>query len=1020
MNKSFFDEKFIEKVKAAGWQPLDVGATRRKDLNELCAVFMKAQPIADRIDLSAKEFSEKPDISTILSTPPKDVMAKLDKEGGVSSFTDALLSSSSLCDDLFSVSSSFIDDMRSNSNSLNIMSDVCWTGNSVLISYNLSFIYNNLYYTFIYFPFTDIIKKLSIDLMLGVILDFLFIEGRIDRRSINYNYISTLNDKGNPVVLSHSSRDEASSKALYLFDEHNRPTDISVDRLEINKNKGYKSMIPFVSSDKEPINVTLVLDHGLRFLSFIDISDNHINLLSHSDAVFEYQHGICSSRPINRFFNSLHNNGFNYIYNVNFNIRDICHHSILGDDFSPEDFGRVSSCKIFDFSNSNFKNGFIKVLDKYLQALPVKYFDFCCTLNFYRLFYISRIWGFNREFGTTIGSSACKISMKLISDSLNCVSKSDYLAKYSGFAYRSGALKRSDSHKFYRKSRYCALSDDCETVQRYASFSYRGGFNGCFNVAKNDKYPTIDVDLISAYPTGMLTIPGIDWSNPIQKTYRDVYLTLDDFKDNDGNIDLMTPIFVNCTYEFPDDCLYPNLPHFKDDDNEAPCYTLSESNGVYCSGPELYTALKMDCKIKIINGFKLNVLRDDDGNIVYPYRDLVINLCKERSNSESSLGKKCLQAKLLKFVINNLYGKISQNVSDMFTTSFKLSDKRESEITNNISASLITSLVRAVLFSAFNDIHRNGYNAFSATTDGLITDMPFELFKSQPLFGFRELLKSVRADISDDGINDIWLVKHQQDDLLNLCTRGNASLNEETDSHLGGVFAKNGLASFYPELPKMCYKNREAFIKAVVSRNGPISTPRKKYTQLSEVMKGITYTVEEKKANISLDYCMKRKPVLSTLKSVNITIDGETFEFATIETVPFKDKDEYHLYRKIKNDVECLRTVDDWKYFFKLIDAHENGSSRIIPKSSDDLNFKILKDCISGFKAGKWDIPALSNKSLKVADKVEWIQSFNSSAKHTFTKKIWEKCSERKNQDNLLAFEILKPTLIKLGAVIPE
>ena len=121
-----------------------------------------------------------------------------------------------------------------------------------------------------------------------------------------------------------------------------------------------------------------------------------------------------------------------------------------------------------------------------------------------------------------------------------------------------------------------------------------------------------------------------------------------------------------------------------------------------------------------------------------------------------------------------------------------------------------------------------------------------------------------------------------------------------------------------------------------------------------------------------------------------------------------------------KNDVECLRTVDDWKYFFKLIDAHENGSSRIIPKSSDDLNFKILKDCISGFKAGKWDIPALSNKSLKVADKVEWIQSFNSSAKHTFTKKIWEKCSERKNQDNLLAFEILKPTLLKLGAVIPE
>ena len=1022
MQKLFFDEKFIEKVKAAGWQPLDAGETRRKDLNELCAVFMKAQPLADRIDLSAKEFAEKPEISTIFGSPKDSVMEIFESEGGgCYSFTNTLSSSSSLCDDYLSISSSFVDNLRMCSNhNLCIKADVCWTGNSELISYNLSFIFNYYYFNFIYFPFTDIINKLSIDLMLGVIFDFLKVN-RLDRRVIKYKYIPYLNDAGNPIVCVSSSFNEAKIKAKYVFNKSdNKPLSISLNSIEKDCLKDFKSVISFIDSDVEPLNVTLLLDHGLRFISFVNNSKPYIDLLRSSDSLFEHKHGLCSSRPIIRCFNSLYNNGFNYIYYVKFNIRDVCLHSILGDNYTTEDLGRISSCKIFDYSNSNFKNDFIKVLDKYLEAFPDRFLDFCSTQNFYHLFYMSRIWGFNRSIGTTIGSSACKLAMNEISKFLGCDSKGDYLAVYSGLSYKSGVLKRSESDKFYRKSRYSALSDDCDIIQKYSSLSYRGGFNGCFNVVKHNCYNSFDVDISSAYPTAMNLIPGIDWSHPIQKSYRDIFLTLDDFKDDDGNIDLMTPIFVNCTYEFPEDCLFPNLPHYKEDDNDAPCYPLYENSGVYCCGAELYTALKMGAKIKVINGFKCNILRDLNGDVVYPYRNLIYNLVKARGHSESLYGKKCLESKLLKFIVNNLYGKVAAHVSDMFVTGFNYSDKRESEITNNASAALLTSLVRSVLFSAFNDIHNNGYTIYSATTDGLITDMPFDLFKEQPLFGFRKLLESARSVISDDGDSSVWVIKHAQDDLLNLCTRGNASLIEESSFNLGGVLAKNGLSSAFPELPKECLKNREAFVKACVSREGKLSTVRKKYTHLSEVKKGIIYTVSENNPDISMDFDMKRKPLLNTLKSVEVTIDGETFEFATIETVPFKDKDEYHLYRKIKNDVECLRTVDDWKYFFKLIDAHENGSSRIIPKSSDDLNFKILKDCISGFKAGKWDIPALSNKSLKVADKVEWIQSFNSSAKHTFTKKIWEKCSERKNQDNLLAFEILKPTLIKLGAVISE
>lgn len=134
MQKSFFDEKLIEKVTAAGWQQIDAGATRRKDLNELCIVFMKAQPLADRIDLSAKEFAEKPEISTIFGSPKDSVMEIFESEGGVCyDFLSTLSSGSSLCDDYLSITSSFVDSLRLCSNhKLCIKADVCWTGNPAL------------------------------------------------------------------------------------------------------------------------------------------------------------------------------------------------------------------------------------------------------------------------------------------------------------------------------------------------------------------------------------------------------------------------------------------------------------------------------------------------------------------------------------------------------------------------------------------------------------------------------------------------------------------------------------------------------------------------------------------------------------------------------------------------------------------------------------------------------------------------------------------------------------------------
>ncbi|MGN1479973.1 MAG: hypothetical protein ACI4XH_09410, partial [Acutalibacteraceae bacterium] len=476
-----------------------------------------------------------------------------------------------------------------------------------------------------------------------------------------------------------------------------------------------------------------------------------------------------------------------------------------------------------------------------------------------------------------------------------------------------------------------------------------------------------------------------------------------------------TPIFGYVTYEFPLDCPCPNLPRFREDDEEAPCYPLTETDGVYCSGPELYTALKFGAKIHVINGVRARVKRDESGQIIYPYRSIVKALVAARNEAGSLYGKKSLQCKLLKLTVNSLYGKVAQNVSKMYSSNDK---SEESPITNNSSASLITSFVRSVLFSAFYEINQNGYHVYSATTDGFICDMPFDDFNQLPLLGLREWLVESRRFITDKDNPDIWSVKHEQDDLINLTTRGNASLivEDKASGILGGVIARNGAGSKYPELPKEDYKNRKAFILSAVSRTGKIDATYKLYSSIDDVRGGQPYTQSERIKSLRMDFDMKRKPLEESLKAEVVNIDGKSYEVAHVETVPFVDKDEFLLYRDVYNSHSCIKTVAEWTRFFEDVRTKQTGQ-RLSSHNDNAYQWKILCDCIAGYKAGLYSIPYLDNPDLKVADKVDWIQSFNKSDTHIFTKKTWDKCSEKKRQKSILPLDILTDTLNLLNSI---
>ena len=1028
MNKEFYNDEFIKAVTADGWEVLDSGATRNIDFNQRCLVIAKAQKIAEILKTPASKTSKKPAKSRDSVTPPKTVMVNSRDGGGCSSSAAPISSDSNSLTDFEINLPDSLSLMRSSEHRLMIRAEPFWVGQpDNVISYNFSVVIDAYVLTAIFFVFSDVVCNLSIDYLLGRFLDIFAFGNRYDRRNvISFEYIPYLTPSGKPKVCSSSSKHDSNSHAAYLFDKtNNRATTIPItDEPKSNScdYKRVKTTCDYKSHRCLPI--TLLLNFGLKFFSSVDITSKYSSnfLISHSNIITELHHGIFTSQSFRHFVHSYVECGWNHCYLLDIDIRDaVCLNCCGNDNSIPEIYGKYCDCYQYDFNVKGFEGNFKRLLDKYLAFCPLKYLQYACSVNNNILIFQSRIWGINSSMPCTVTSAACKVAQDFISKDLSCSNIIAYHKIYSGVKEVNSKLRLTLQNQFARNSVRFPISDAAETVQRFGSLSYAGGCNACFSVDVHHGHQTFDVDICSAYPTAMMLVPAIDYNSPIARELpKNHILTLDDFV-VDGILNPMLPLFARVTYRFPHNCLFPNLKRNSEDDDKAPCYPLIEDAPVYCSGPELYVALKMGAEITVVSGVVANVLKDNAGKTIYPYRHIVTELVKARSDAANAHGKNCLEAKLYKFIINSLYGKIAQNVHDMYSPDKTRANNAESLITNNVSASLITSFTRSVLFASFYGIHESGYHVYSATTDGLITDMPFDEFNALPLFGLHDCLTTSRSLITDDTNPKVWEVKHEQTDLFNITTRGNASLTVADPEHnvLGGVIARNGAGSENPDLPKESYANRKAFILSVASRTGKIAATYKQHTLLSDMQKtNCPYTESSHLKNLSMDFDMKRKPLRESLAAEWIEIDGEKYEVAHIETVPFENNAEYLLYKAVAEKQKCLRTVADWTRFFNDLDCASSGVSSG-PREDENYRWKCFKDCIAGYRAGIWDIPYLDTPGLSVNQKVEWLQSINDCPSHIFNRKTWDKLSEKSYIKKILPIDILKDTLERIVSLSP-
>ena len=724
-----------------------------------------------------------------------------------------------------------------------------------------------------------------------------------------------------------------------------------------------------------------------------------------------------------------------YSYRLSLSIRDtMCFTG--GDDKSLSALGKAAGIPKILVDSEMKAN-----MDQYLLIDPISYMDYVSRDSVIPLAYSAAMFGANTEMPCTITGAAASAARDYCMQYLGCDTEEEFNQTYRGIRKEDLSLtvvEKEEKPAFIRNSRAVCLNDKARRLQLMASSAFRGGCNasskiGYFNTT------TFDVDMKNAYPTAMCLIPDVDWEDAIRSEIHNQELRLSDFLAVGNQFNPIQMLFCYCRFEFPENVAFPCIPYPVEQvlvfPRTSKC-SRDENGYVYACGPEIFLALKLGAKVFVETGYYVRSLMNDNGesrSIAFAMKHFV----QDRGLAELLYGKGSLQEQTLKIMNNAVYGKVAQAVADKEARKYMDGQALPpSAITNPVTAAMTTSIVRATLLAAMNQVKNAGYNVYSVTTDGFITDMPPKELSTLDLYGFRSALNASRQFLTGEQEGGIWSVKHVQDDLLNFCTRGNVSLRgklagnpmEYEGELYDGVIARNGAKSPFG---KKTLEDRKWLVERVLSRRGKVHCEETVRTPFKDLAGGKDFIVKRQGKSLSMDFDMKRKPVKESFYTEHPSVSGIEYEISCFDTVPFEDMDEFLDYRKKAGNVKCLRTETDWAFFW---DSFERGEEETVeeaipavageallsaPKKRRggakirDLDWAVLNSCIMGYRAGMWDIPHLNDPKLTKAEKCEWIQKFNKSP-HVFKPGDWDHASEKNRQKNMLPKKLLAGLLKKM------
>jgi hypothetical protein len=520
---------------------------------------------------------------------------------------------------------------------------------------------------------------------------------------------------------------------------------------------------------------------------------------------------------------------------------------------------------------------------------------------------------------------------------------------------QDGLDYNQDTNRFTPIQTYRILNND----PWFASFSFQmcesyfGGNNQCIQGYWIDK-KTIDIDLKSAYPTAEACVYDIDYEDPgfTFETKREI---------NAFNKMLMRDPFIPAvvclkSFKFPASVKYPTITQ-KVDGNIVYTREKFDDEYIYINGIEYWSALKLGCEMDVVSIMQANILTDDNDMVVKTLGLVNSHLISKRKQLAEKYGKKSKQALDYKLAANASYGKMAQGMND--SNSYNaLVDRMESVgggcITNPYYSSYITAIARVILNLTSQEIHELGYETYSNTTDGLITDLPEELLSSLKIYGLKRILQENRALFFNEKLDsDIFEVKHRQDTFLNVATRHNIALNQE------GVLAHGGIKTKYE---KDSMADRLEMIRAFLECD-PAGYDYKDSSSVSMrqiVMQGKKFHKEDLIKNHAMRYDFKRKPC--SISDENIEFQGNVYTVARFDTVPYTNIEEFLKYRAAAKTYKLVRTASDFNdLILKTENNKKEKGKRVYVKKN--VNETKVTSLLRLYFQNLIDIQAFNNKT---------------------------------------------------------
>lgn len=654
----------------------------------------------------------------------------------------------------------------------------------------------------------------------------------------------------------------------------------------------------------------------------------------------------------------------------------------------------------------------------YMRMDIAHFSEYAINDSIITLLYSSELWGYNTVLPVTITSASTRVAVPVLKQHFGVAENDDegFNRKYRGLhKVKKGLAMAPWSRSGYLENVALEpVSHDAWMLQEFARNAYKGGYNGCFRPGYFE-CDTYDYDLENAYPTCMSLVCDVDWENPVTFEVRNQPLNKTMIRS------AFDPVFAYVTFKFPDTVKAPCIPVSIDGSLIYP-QSSGSLDGVYASAPELWLAMQLGAEVYVKRLIVGTILADDMGNASHSLFNVVKQLISDRNLAKSAFGKGSLFDLLMKLANNGLYGKTAQNVIDKHSWSAASEDMENiggSRITSPTHSCIITAGVRAVLLATINQIENLGYRVFSVTTDGFISDIPEDLLNQLDLYGLARYFRGARRLLT--GSDEMWAMKHQQNDLLNLTTRGNASMNtgDKATGQLPGVMAHN---SFVTGEKPDSKEDRTVFMVSAMTRNDKVKTMSisfEKFKNLARKVDRTDFYSKELIRYLSMDFDLKRKPLEDSLvESKKLFADGTIGVVACFDTVPYADPDEFSYYKSIGRSCKVLRTIDNWIEFFNKIQYKKDGVRRNVK----DYEWTKLFSCIMAFRLGvpldmnngsPVIIPYLADNTHTVAEKVAWINKFNTSQKK-FTENTWKDCRKQQRQSQMLPEHLFKDLLMDM------